>query len=141
MTITTRPAMRFPVNSTMPPVHIRAFLDPRTGQVYHRDDFECFTRTGDQVVFLWPELNHTDTKNLLGGPRWIGIAVEEIVEFTREECLYEDVVRHLKALEIDLKAMLALDVSSAPLGVLALASSAQREIRQCAKMMGVTIDE
>lgn len=140
MTILNRRPMRFPINSNSPAVHIRVLTDPDTGQLYHRDDFDCWTRTGDEIVFLWPELNHTDTKNVLGGPRWSGIALIEVVEFTRDECLFEDVVVHMKAIDEDLKAMLDMEVGTAPLPVLAMMSSAQHEIRQCAKMMGIRLD-
>lgn len=139
MTLVSRQAMRFPVNSNLPPVHIRAVRDISNGQTYHRDEFDCFIRTGDEVTFDWKDLNHTD-KAGVEGPRWVGVELEEILEFTRPEVLFEDVKAHLQALESDLKAILDLEVSSAPLPVLALFASAQREVRQGARMLGVKLD-
>lgn len=140
MTIVARQAMKFPINSNIPPMHIRAVRDVESGQLYHRDEFDCFIRTGDEITFDWPELNHTD-KAGTNGPRWIGVELVEVAEFTRPEVLFEDVQVHLKALEADLKALLSLELITAPLPVLGMLSTQQRELRQVARMLGVKLGE
>lgn len=141
MTTTTRPAMQFPANSPHPPVHVRVVRNLETGETYHRDEFECFTRTGDEAVFTWETLNHHDPEgtHLKGGYRWVGTPLVEVVEFTRPEVLFEDVTAHLQALETDIQAMLDLEVPTAPLPVLAMISSSQQILRQVAKMLGVKL--
>lgn len=142
MTTLSRPAMQFPAGSPMPPVHIRAVRNLVTGELYHRDEFECWTRTGDELVFTWHSLNHNDPQGpeLKGGYRWLGSALEEVLEFTRPEILFDDVTTHLQALEADIKVMLDLEMPTAPLPVLAMISSSQQTMRQVAKMLGVTLD-
>lgn len=143
MTTTSRPAMQFPANSPLPPVHVRVVRNQATGETYHRDEFECFTRTHDEAVFTWVTLNHNDPEgpNLKGGYRWVGTALEEVIEFTRPEALFDDVVTHLRALEADVVAMLDLEIPTAPLPVLAMISSSQQTLRQVAKMLGVKLGE
>lgn len=143
MTTTIRPSMKFPANSSLPPVHVRAVRNPETGDLYHRDEFECWTRVGDEAVFTWHSLNHHDPEGhtLKGGYRWLGVALEEVVEFTRPEVLFDDVAAHLKALEADVVAMLALEIPTAPLPVLGMLSNHQRELRQIAKMLGVKLGD
>lgn len=143
MTTTSRPAMQFPANSPLPPVHVRAVRNPQTGELYHRDEFECFTRTGDEEIFTWASLNHHDPKGheLKGGYRWVGTPLEEVVEFTRPEVLFDDVAGHLRALERDIQTMLDLEIATAPLPVLAMISSSQQIMRQVARMLGVKLGE
>src|ERR1041384_247653 len=112
MTTTSRPAMQFPANSPLPPGHVRVVRNLQTDEIYHRDDFECFTRVGDEAVFTWETLNHHDPTGheRKGGYRWVGTALEEVVEFTRPEVLFDDVASHLRALERDITAMLDLEI-------------------------------
>lgn len=72
--------MDFPPNSDAPPKHIRAVRDVFDGQLYHRDDFECWTATGDGGTFIWETLNVTDEHG-----RWMGQHLVEVPEFTREK--------------------------------------------------------
>jgi len=143
MTTTSRPAMQFPANSPLPPVHVRAVRSIESGQLYHRDEFECWTRIGDETVFTWASLNHHDPQGpeLKGGYRWLGVALEEVVEFTRPEVLFADVAAHLQALEVDIKTLLQLELVTAPLPVLGMLATQQRELRQVAKMLGVKLGE
>lgn len=143
MTITSRPAMQFPANSPIPPVHVRAVRNPETGETYHRDEFECFTRTGDDAVFTWDGLNHHDPEGprRKGGYRWLGAPLVEVTEFTRPEVLFEDVTAHLRAIEADITAMLDLEIATAPLPVLAMISSSQQTMRRVARMLGVKLGE
>lgn len=143
MTTTSRSAMQFPANSQLPPLHVRVVRNPETGETYHRDEFECFTRTGDEAVFTWDTLNHHDPEGpqRKGGYRWVGTPLVEVVEFTRPEVLFEDVTAHLRALEADITVMLDLELSTAPLPVLAMISSSQQIVRQVAKMLGVKLGE
>lgn len=143
MTTTSRPAMRFPANSSLPPVHVRAVRNPETGEIYHRDEFECWTRIGDEAVFTWVSLNHHDPEGhtLKGGYRWLGTPLVEVVEFTRPEVLFDDVAEHLRALEADITVMLELEVATAPLPVLAMISSSQQIMRQVARMLGVKLGD
>ena len=139
MTLVSRQAMQFPVGSPMPPVHIRAVRDEDNGQLYHRDEFDCFTRVGDEAVFTWDTLNHHGAI-VHEQYQWIGTAVVEVQEFTRPEVLFEDVAGHLRALEADIAVMLDLEIATAPLPVLAMISSSQQSMRQVAKMLGVKLD-
>jgi len=142
MTTTSRPAMQFPANSPQPPLHVRAVRNPENGALYHRDEFECWTRTGDEAVFTWISLNHHDPTGpeRKGGYRWLGTVLEEVVEFTRPEVLFDDVAAHLRALEADITVMLDLEIATAPLPVLAMISSSQQIMRQVARMLGVKLD-
>lgn len=140
-TISSRPAMKFPVGSNVPPIHIRVVRNTVTGELYHRDEFECFTRTGDEAVFTWDSLNHDDPTGpeRKGGFRWLGVALEEVIEFTRPEMLFADVAKHLQAMATDIQVMLDLEIPTAPLPVLAMISSSQQTMRQVAKMLGVKL--
>ena len=143
MTTTSRPAMQFPANSPQPPLHVRAVRNLETGETYHRDEFECWTRVGDEAVFTWVSLNHHDPEGpeLKGGYRWVGTPLVELTEFTRPEVLFDDVATHLRALEADITVMLELEIATAPLPVLAMISSSQQIMRQVARMLGVKLGE
>jgi len=122
----------FPPNSPKPPTFIRAMRNTYTGELYHRDDFECWTRTGDQAVFIWKSLNHHDPHG-----RWVGVELQEVVEFTRTSDVFEDMREHFEALDADLTHAQELRLLDSPIHAIASLAEAQRLLRMTARELGV----
>lgn len=135
-----RTALQFPVGSPQPPKFIRAVADvttdPKDSILYHRDDFEVWTRNSDGVAFIWEEINHYAPPGTIYG-RHLAVPLVEVVGFTREHDVMADIKSHLGKIEEDLNLIMDRRWKDAPLGVLAMLASAQRELRGAGKMLGV----